>query len=353
MPLLKKTIFIILFLTLSFVLTGCIKNENGPEKMEGYTKKNYHSDKYGFSLEFPDSWLGNFSLTEEERNNIGVLSFVYNQLPGQEYSIFRLYVYPFETWQNYKNSKDLILNEQVFSYTNDYVFVLVRTLDNPYSSPQMEHFGLLNREVGKVLQNFKIDSGKEFKIDKFKIYFSNIKENPEMLDCRLVYPVERMVSGTASYEEQTLRALFAGPSDQEKENGYQSFFNSTTAKILRNVRVVENVALVNMKDLRTLIPSANSSCGSAQFLSQIENTLKQFPYVYQVYIAIDEDPSRIYEWLQLGCTEMNFYCDKTPFKPTKTEVDGANIEVPTVPNATTTLPEEKVATTTPTTTKKR
>lgn len=347
---LKKIFFVTLLLLTGLILSGCFTKTSSIKKMEGFTDKVYHSDKYGFSLSFPENWLENFSVKEEEQNKISVLSFVYNQLPGQEYPIFRLYVYPFDVWQNYKNSKDLILNEQVFAYTNEYVFVLVRTLDNPYSSPQMEHFGALNREVGKVLESFKIDSGKEFKIDKFKIYFNNTKENPEMLDCRLVYFVTRPVSGTLSYEEQSLRSLFAGPTDQEKESGYQSFFSSTTAKILRSIRVVENVALVNLKDVRTLIPNANSSCGSAQFLAEIEKTLKEFPHIYQVYMAIDEEPQRIYDWLQLGCSENNFYCDKTPFKPVKTEVDGANIETPVVPNATTTAQEEIVATTTATST---
>jgi len=348
-----KYFFISFFIVSSVFLSGCIKKESGPQKMEGYTQKTYHSDKYGFSLSFPDSWLDNFSLVEETQNDITVLSFAYNGLPGQEYPIFRIVAYPFETWQNYKNSQELILNQQVFAYTNNHVFVLVRTLDNPYTSPQMEEFIILHRGVNEVLNSFKIDSGKEFKLNKFKVFFNNTKLNPEMLDCRLVYPVEIPVSGTLSYEEQSLRALFAGPSDAQLEAGFQSFFNTTTAKILRSVKVVENVALVNLKDLRTLIPNANSSCGSAQFLSQIENTLKQFPHVYQVYMAIDEDPSRIYEWLQLGCTEMNFYCDKTPFAPIVAEVDGAKIETPTVPNATTTMPEEITVTTTTTSTKKK
>lgn len=342
----KQVFFIALLFVCAIVLSGCFKKEIGPQKMEGYAQKNYHSDKYGFSLSFPDGWLGNFSVVEEMQNDITVLSFAYNGLPGQEYPLFRLAIYPFETWQNFKNNSELVLNQQVFAYTNNYVFVLIRTLDNPYSSPQMEQFIILHRGVNEVIGSFKIDSGKEFKLNKFKVFFSNNKLNPEMLDCRLVYPMEVAVSGTLPYEEQVLRALFAGPNDAQQEAGFQSFFNSSTARILRSVKVVENVALVNLKDLRTLIPNANSSCGSAQFLAQIENTLKQFPHVYQVYMAIDEDPSRIYEWLQLGCTEMNFYCDKTPFKSTVAEVDGTKIETPTVSNATTIAEEEKVSTST-------
>lgn len=275
-----------------------------------------------------------------------MISFVYNQLPGNEYPIFRLIVYPYDVWQNYKNSQELILNQQVFAYTNDFVFVLVRTLDNPYYAPQMEKFISLHRGVNKILESFEIVSDKEFKLNKFKVFFSNTKLNPEMLDCRLVYPVELPVSGTLPYEEQALRSLFTGPNEAQQEAGFQSFFNTTTAKILRSIKVVDNVVLVNLKDLRTLIPNANSSCGSAQFLAQIENTLKQFPQIYQVYMAIDEDPNRIYEWLQLGCTEMNFYCDKTPFKSEVVEIDGTNIEVPLIPNATTTMQDEQIVTTT-------
>ncbi len=344
----------IFILSVAFTLSGCLKKSTGPEIMESYQQKNYHHEQYGFSLEFPDNWKDNFAIKEETQNNISVLSFLYNQLPGSEYPIFRLAVYPFDTWQNYKNSQELILNQQVFAYTNNYVFVLVRTLDNPYSSPQMEQFSALNREMSTVLQTFKKDAGKEFKLGKYKVFFSNIKFNPEMLDCRLAYPVEKAVSGTLSYEEQALRALFAGPTDEQRKVGFESFFSSSTAGILKSLRVVENVALINLKDIRALIPNANSSCGSAQFLAEIEKTLKEFPHIYQVYLAIDEDPSKIYEWLQLGCSEMNFYCDKAPFKPVEKEVGGANIEINTDGASSSTMPEEHVATTTvPTTIKKK
>jgi hypothetical protein len=341
----KKFLFTLFVICITFTITGCFKKQTGPQKMDDYVQKNYHSEKHSFSLSFPDNWLNNFSILEEKQNDIEVISFVYNQLPGQEYPIFRLVVYPFETWQEYKNKTELILNQEVFAYTNEFVFVLVRTLDNPYSSPQMEQFITLNRGVEDILKSFKISEGNEFKLNKIKVYFSNIKENPEMLDCRLSFPTERTVEDGFSYEEQSLKALFSGPTDEEVKNGFQSFFSSSTVDILKSVEVVENIALINLKDFRSLIPNANSSCGSSQFLSEIENTLKQFPHVYQVYMAINEDPNTIYEWLQLGCTENNFYCDKTPFNLTK-EIDGSKIETPLVPNATTAMEDEKVATTT-------
>ena len=352
---LNKYLLISILLFSLVLLPGCITKNSEPQQMKGYIDKTFHSDKYGFTIEFPDTWLGNFSLVEEDQNNIHALSFVYNQLPGKEYPIFRLYIFPFDTWQIYKNSQNLILNQQEFAYTKDYVYVLTRTLDNPYSSPQLEQFASLVGETGKVVGSFILDDGKKYSPDKFKVFFNNTKLNPDMLDCRLTYPVLRNVSGTMPYAEQSLRALFAGPTDDEKNAGFQSLFNTSTARVLRSVKIVENVALVNLKDIRTLIPNANSSCGSAQFIAEIEKTLKELPDVYQVYMAIDEDPSRIYEWLQLGCSEQNFYCDKTPFKPVQVEIDGAKIETPTSLDATTTMPEEKIVTTTKasTTTKKK
>ncbi|MDO9509786.1 MAG: hypothetical protein Q7J14_00695, partial [Candidatus Magasanikbacteria bacterium] len=129
------------------------------------------------------------------------------------------------------------------------------------------------------------------------------------------------------------------PTTAEKEVGFESFFNTTTIDILNSIQILENVALVDLKDIRKIIPNANSSCGSAQFLAQIEKTLKEFPNIYQVYMAINKDPNKIYEWLQLGCTEMNFYCDEKPFT-FKSEIDGANIEIPIVANPTTNTQEE-------------
>ncbi len=145
------------------------------------------------------------------------------------------------------------------------------------------------------------------------IYYGNTELNPGMEDCSLVFPVEREVPETEGVARAALNELFGGPTEAEEAQGYSSFFSDETADILKSVYVEEGTAYVDIEDIRTIIPSASSSCGSAQITAEIETTLKQFPTVERVIIAIDSDPEIFYGWVQMGCTEENDFCDDAPF----------------------------------------
>ncbi len=151
------------------------------------------------------------------------------------------------------------------------------------------------------------------------IYFGNTELNPELEDCSLVFPVEREVSETEGVARGALNELFAGPTEAEEAQGYTSFFSEETADILKSVHVEEGTAYVDLEDIRPIIPNASSSCGSTQLTAEIETTLKQFPTVDRVILAIDSDPEIFYEWIQVGCTEENDFCDETPFVNQETE----------------------------------
>jgi len=141
------------------------------------------------------------------------------------------------------------------------------------------------------------------------VYFNNSQLNPEA-DCGLVYPVSRMFIESP---EDALRELFKGPTEAEKEAGYDSWFSSQTEGTLKNVQVLNSTAYIDLEDIRLVVPGASSSCGSQQLLAEIETTVKQFSEVDRVIIAINGQPEVFYEWIQLGCTEENDYCDPQPF----------------------------------------
>lgn len=151
------------------------------------------------------------------------------------------------------------------------------------------------------------------------VYFGNTELNPEMEDCSLVFPVEREVPRTQGVARAVLSELFTGPTEEEKEQGYVSFFSQETADILKNVHIENDTAYVDLEDIRSIIPNASSSCGSAQLMAEIETTLKQFITVERVILAIDSDPETFYEWIQVGCTEENDFCDDAPFTVQKNE----------------------------------
>ena len=164
---------------------------------------------------------------------------------------------------------------------------------------------------------------------KIKIYFNNSNLDPEFF-CYKVFPVEREILKTqaegaepvgrgSAVAKAALEELFKGPSEEEKTQGYISWFSKTTKDILKSVKIENNTAYVDLKDIRQIIPNASSSCGSAEFLAEVETTLKQFPVVNKVIMAIEAKPSTFYEWIQIGCAKENDFCDESPFKASNGE----------------------------------
>ena len=145
------------------------------------------------------------------------------------------------------------------------------------------------------------------------IFFGNSQKNPNAIDCAAVFSVNRTVALNAGYEA-LLNQLFAGPTNDEQVQGYYSFFSSSTADTLINVKIVNDTAYINLKDLRTMSPNASTSCGNAEFLSEIKNTLEQDGKIKKIILAINTDPAPLYKWLQLGCTPETNNCDTAPFK---------------------------------------
>jgi len=153
------------------------------------------------------------------------------------------------------------------------------------------------------------------------IYFGNSDLNLNIQDCSLVYPVVRLVSAVETAGDEpgiatvkaALEELLAGPTEAETEQGYVSMFSSQTASMLKNVRVEGATAYVNLADARQVIPSAGTSCGSQAFLAQVRRTVQGVLPVERVLYAMEGDPAAFYEWLQVGCSAANDFCDPAPF----------------------------------------
>jgi hypothetical protein len=146
-----------------------------------------------------------------------------------------------------------------------------------------------------------------------KVYFGNTKLNPNAQDCSKVFAVDRKIPKTLAVAKTSLTQLFLGPTEGEKSQGYYSWFSDNTRDILKNIKIENFTAFINLNDIRQIIPNASSSCGSAELLGEINNTLKQFSTISRVIIAIDQNPSTFYEWIQIGCSKENNFCDETPF----------------------------------------
>jgi spore germination protein GerM len=150
-----------------------------------------------------------------------------------------------------------------------------------------------------------------------KVYYGNEKRNPNSDPCGLVFPVNRVVPKNAAVAKIALEQLFAGPTRAEKSEGYYSWFSPKTKSILKSIVIKNRTAYVNLKaDAFTILTgNVSTSCGSDQFLSEMEKTLLQFPTIKRVFYAIDGKPQDFYEYLQGECPdELGKNCDGSNFK---------------------------------------
>jgi len=117
--------------------------------------------------------------------------------------------------------------------------------------------------------------------------------------CGTVAPVVRKVAGPVT-PAVAVRELLAGPTAEEAAAGFSSLFGPATAGALLDVVVAEGFARVSFRDLRTIIPNASSSCGSAALLRALDATLAQLPGVRGARYSFGGDEAAFYEWLQLS-----------------------------------------------------
>jgi spore germination protein GerM len=141
------------------------------------------------------------------------------------------------------------------------------------------------------------------------VYFNNDELSDDLTNCAAVFPVSRTVDTTQKPEKAALMSLFQGPSTEERKAGYRSFFSSATKDLLNSVWVQDGVAYVDLSDKRGFLSGATSSCGSAEFHSQIEHTLFQFSSIKRVIYAIDGDAKVFYAWMNETCDETNNHCN--------------------------------------------
>jgi spore germination protein GerM len=155
-----------------------------------------------------------------------------------------------------------------------------------------------------------------------QVYFSPALAPQTPADCARVQPVRRELSSTPAVATAALHLLFAGPSDAERAAGLRSPFSPATAGLLKRLVIRRGTAYVDLHDLRSQLGSATSSCGALELRTQIDRTLRQFPTVQRVRLAVDGDPRALHEWLGEPCDATNAHCDPRPFRTAPAAVPG-------------------------------
>lgn len=119
-------------------------------------------------------------------------------------------------------------------------------------------------------------------------------------DAASLFTVYRLVPRSAGPLRAALGALLRGPDAVERAAGLGSFFGDGTAGALRSAAVRDGHAVVDLHDLRGIIPNASSSAGSARLLAQLDAAVFQFPSVTSAEYRLDGSCEAFGEWLQYG-----------------------------------------------------
>lgn len=164
-----------------------------------------------------------------------------------------------------------------------------------------------------------ISSGAAFaqsaKTTTIKVYFSNEKLNPNIIDCNKVFPVTRKIPKTTAIAKAALEELFKGVTKEEEAKGYGSIPASESNGVLKSINVKNGAAYVNFtKLILEQMGNATTSCGGGQYFGMIEKTLTQFPTIKKVYYAVEGDTNEFYEWVQVGECPYGKHCSKSNFK---------------------------------------
>jgi len=115
-----------------------------------------------------------------------------------------------------------------------------------------------------------------------KIFFGNIKEDPEVLNCEKVYSVERQVFKKKAMV-QALEELLKGPTLEEQEKEYLTNINPGVN--INSLIVEDDIVKVDFDE--QLGFQVGGSCRVLAIRSQITETLVQFSEINDVIISIN------------------------------------------------------------------
>lgn len=116
----------------------------------------------------------------------------------------------------------------------------------------------------------------------------------------------RAVLRDASVKDEELRTalkeLVKGPNDDERAQGFTSYFSSQTAEMLNSVTVTGGRAVVDFKDLSHQMNNASTAAGAGQLLRELNRTVFQFDEIEEVQFQFDGSCDAFFQWLQSSCT---------------------------------------------------
>jgi len=122
-----------------------------------------------------------------------------------------------------------------------------------------------------------------------KIFFSNLKEDPNLENCERVQAFTRRIAKTVNTAEATMLELLKGPSAAEQSLGARtSVFPGT---VLRSISITDGAATVDFSKEFTY--AIAGSCHVQAIIAQVNETLKQFESVDIVKMKVEGEDAEL------------------------------------------------------------
>lgn len=121
--------------------------------------------------------------------------------------------------------------------------------------------------------------------------------------CDEVVTFERRIDASRDPIVAAFESLFAGPTESEVSAGAASFLSVETIGMVLSATVDDGLLVVDLDDLRSVIPNASTACGSMSLLAQLNTTALRFDNIEGVRYEINGSCDTFAEWLQRECTE--------------------------------------------------
>ena len=116
-----------------------------------------------------------------------------------------------------------------------------------------------------------------------------------------VVAVMRRVPASGDTLTAALQALLAGPTEAERQQGLTSWFSAETADALRSARVEDGLAIVDLRDVSSIIPNASTSLGSTMMLQALNGTVFSAADADSAEYRFDGSCDAFGEFVQRGC----------------------------------------------------
>jgi hypothetical protein len=140
-------------------------------------------------------------------------------------------------------------------------------------------------------------------VGEVQVFFN--RDDPD--ECAAVRGFARTVPAGTDPMRFAFDELVKGPRTSEMDDGAFSFFSPATAGMVRSVTTDGNVLVVDFDDFRDVLgpAGANTSCGSAALVGQLNATAFQFEEIDEVRYELEGSCQVFGEWLQSDCIEID------------------------------------------------